>query len=146
MPNKRSIGKPTPPKGNQTAIIPTVVKPSVGISFSFKYFQPDHERFSYASKDMGYVQALLTRLKDLSGWKAQDMLTNRNSALRCNPINWNDTSESGFGLPQEEQLVDPPYQFQISANAHGRVHGFIVDEVFYIVWLDPDHLLYSAKK
>jgi hypothetical protein len=70
---------------------------------------------------------------------------NRSSALRCHPIKWEDTSENGFGLLNEEQLVDTPYQFSISANKHGRVHGFLIDEVFYIVWLDPGHLLYPAK-
>jgi hypothetical protein len=30
-------------------------------------------------------------------------------------------------------------------KAHGRVHGFLIDEIFYIVWLDPEHLLYPAK-
>ncbi len=48
-------------------------------------------------------------------------------------------------MPNEEQLVDIPYQFSLSSNEHGRVHGFFIDEVFYIVWLDPDHLLYPAK-
>jgi len=50
-----------------------------------------------------------------------------------------------FGLPNEEQVVDTPYQFSLSSNEHGRVHGFLIDEVFYIVWLDPDHQLYPAK-
>ncbi|QXE21583.1 hypothetical protein B6N60_00260 [Richelia sinica FACHB-800] len=43
----------------------------------------------------------------------------------------------------EEQLVGQPYQFQLSSNEYGRVHGFFIENVFYIVWLDPDHLLYS---
>jgi hypothetical protein len=59
------------------------------------------------------------------------------------PIKWEDTSENKFGFPNEEQLVDTPYQFSISSNEHGRVHGFFIAEVFYIVWLDPNHLLYS---
>jgi hypothetical protein len=38
-----------------------------------------------------------------------------------------------------------PHQFSLSSNKHGRVHGFFIDEVFYVVWLDADHLLYSGK-
>ena len=29
------------------------------------------------------------------------------------------------------------------ANQHGRVHGILIDEVFYVVWLDPEHRLYQ---
>jgi hypothetical protein len=69
-------------------------------------------------------------------------VTNARS-LRCHSIDWNQTTETGFGLVHEEQLVSQPYQFQLSSNEYGRVHGFFIDNVFYIVWLDPDHLLYS---
>ncbi|MDJ0676493.1 MAG: hypothetical protein QNJ36_14115 [Calothrix sp. MO_167.B42] len=81
----------------------------------------------------------------MSGLTAQELLINRSSSLRCHPINWEHTSENCFGLPDEEQLVDTPYQFSLSSNEHGRVHGFFIDEVFYIVWLDPQHLLYPGK-
>ncbi|KOR37601.1 MULTISPECIES: hypothetical protein [Planktothricoides] len=56
---------------------------------------------------------------------------------------WQDTTEpNGFGIANEEQLVNTPYQFQISANEYGRVHGFFSENVFYAIWLDPDHNLY----
>ncbi|QKQ77934.1 hypothetical protein FBB35_25410 [Nostoc sp. TCL240-02] len=73
------------------------------------------------------------------------LLCKKLGCSRCHPIKWEDTREKAFGLPNEEQLVDIPYQFSISSNEHGRVHGFFIDEIFYIVWLDPDHLLYPAK-
>ncbi|MDZ8257764.1 hypothetical protein [Nostoc sp. ChiQUE01b] len=88
---------------------------------------------------------MVDRLKALSSLTAQELLVNRSSTLRCHPIKWEDISERAFGLPNEEQLVDIPYQFSISSNKHGRVHGFFLDEIFYIVWLDPNHLLYAAK-
>lgn len=114
-----------------------------GISFSYKYFQSNHDKFSAAGKEVDYLTALLERLRDLSSWKAQNLISNRSSGLRCHPIDWNDTTESCFGFSNEEQLVDTPYQFSLSANKHGRVHGFFIDEIFYIVWLDPNHRLYS---
>jgi hypothetical protein len=83
-------------------------------------------------------------LKALSGLSVQEVLRNRSSSLRCHPIKWEDTSEDGFGLPNEDQLVDTPYQFSLSSNEHGRVHVFFIDDVFYIVWLDPQHQLYSG--
>lgn len=121
------------------------LKPPQGISFSFKYYQDNHNKFSCIKKEVSYWLTLLDRLKALSSLTAQEFLADNSPTLRCHPINWKKTSESGFGLPNEEQLVDIPYQFSISSNKHGRVHGFLINETFYIVWLDPDHLLYPAK-
>ena len=123
----------------------TRLKPLQSISFSFKYFQDSHSKFSCNGREVAYWLTLLERLKAISALTAQELLVNRSSSLRCHPIKWEDTSENGFGLPNEEQLVDTPYQFSVSSNEHGRVHGFFIDEVFYIIWLDPNHQLYLAK-
>ena len=125
-------------------IYTAVLKP-VGMSFSFMFFQDNHEKYNCRDREISYWVAFLDRLKNLSSLTALEMMNNRSSALRCHPIDWSRTSESEFGIPNEKQLVNIPYQFSISSNAHGRVHGFFLDEVFYIVWLDPNHLLYSAK-
>jgi hypothetical protein len=140
----KKIRKTQLPNSSKSGIKPTQLIP-VGISFSFKYYQDGHEWFHCREKGASYLLTLLDRLKSLSGLSVRELLTNRSSALRCHPIDWDGTSEAGFGLPNEEQLVDTPYQFSLSANEHGRVHGFFIDEVFYIVWLDPDHLLYPGK-
>lgn len=29
-----------------------------------------------------------------------------------------------FGLPNEDQVIEMPYQVQLSAHEHGRVHVF----------------------
>lgn len=118
-------------KSRDSNIKPTKARINQGISFSFKYYQNRHDKFSCRDKEIAYCLALL------------DRLVNRSKTLRCHPIAWQDTTENGFGLPNEEQLVDTPYQFSLSSNEHGRVHGFFIDNVFYIVWLDPNHLLYS---
>jgi hypothetical protein len=141
---KKKIQKTEVNKTSKAGIQPTKLKPPQGISFSFKYYQDGHSKFSCSEKEVIYWLTLLDRLKALSSLSAQELLVNRSSSLRCHPIKWEDTSESSFGLPNEEQLVDTPYQFSLSSNEHGRVHGFFIGEIFYIVWLDPDHLLYPA--
>ena len=120
----------------------TPIAPYQGLSFSYKFLQTEHPKFSFNNRDSSYLVALLERLRNLSGLTALDLKLNRSSSLRCHPIDWNDTSEECFGIPNEEQLVDTPYQFSVSSNEHGRVHGFFIEEVFYIVWLDPEHQLY----
>ena len=131
-------------RSSNSEIRPTQINPK-GITFSLKFFNDTHDKFCSTDRDPDYWQTLLKRLKDLSGLTALEMMTNNSPALRCHPIAWSDTSEFRFGIPNEEQLVGNPYQFSLSSNAHGRVHGFFINEVFYIVWLDPNHLLYSAK-
>lgn len=140
----KQIKKTKVPKNSKSGIKPIKLKPQ-GIGFSFKYYQSDHDKFSVKGKEPTYWPTLIARLKELSSLSSQELRENRSRALRCHPITWKETSENGFGLPNEEQLVDIPYQFSISSNAYGRVHGFFIDEIFYIVWLDPRHLLYPKK-
>lgn len=51
-------------------------------------------------------------------------------------------SEDCFGIPNEEGIVTEPWQFCILQGQHGRAHGFIMNNVFYIRWFDPEHKLY----
>jgi len=122
-------------------------KPSVEdmVHFSFKHLDLQHKKFSIDTRRAQYFQKLLSRLKDLSGLTRIEFQTNRSSALRAHPITWERTSEKEGFMNLNDQLKEiPPYQFEVSVNEHGRVHGFFVDNIFFIVWFDPDHLLYSG--
>ncbi len=79
--------------------------------------------------------------------KTLEFLQNRSKSLSVNQIEFSDTSEpSGFNI-LDPQLQDcMPYQFEISSNEYGRVHGFMLENIFHIVWFDPDHNLYPKKK
>lgn len=64
-------------------------------------------------------------------------------------IDWKDNriKESCFtNLQQDlmEQIKDDCWQLGIN-NQGFRIHGFFIDNVFYIVWLDPMHNLYHRK-
>ena len=65
------------------------------------------------------------------------------------PIDWNDSQirESSFTCLSEDlmrQIKGECWQLGID-NQGFRIHGFFIENVFYIVWLDPDHLLYKRK-
>lgn len=113
------------------------------VRFSFRYF--DHSGdFSPEGQSEKYLFKFLERLKALSDCKVSELTSNRSSSLRFHPIHWPDTAASeGFSHLNEQLQAAIPYQFAISANAYGRVHGFFIDNVFFIVWLDPNHSLYS---
>ena len=65
------------------------------------------------------------------------------------PIDWKDNKirESGFNCLDSrlmEQIREECWQLGI--NNHGfRIHGFFIENVFYVVWLDPNHELYERK-
>ncbi len=61
--------------------------------------------------------------------------------LRPHKIQWEETTEpEGFNLPPELWEAESR-QFSLSKE-RGRIHGFMYESLFYIVWIDPDHNLY----
>ena len=74
--------------------------------------------------------------------KEKEIGTNK---IASTAIVWEETTEQCFGIPNEKQLVDTPYQlFEISLS-QGRVHRFFIENIVYIVWFDPEHKLYQHK-
>jgi hypothetical protein len=73
--------------------------------------------------------------------------TARSHALRLHRIEFGDrrVSVRTFGVPGRPQVDRDAWQFSLSANEHGRVHGFLVRDTFYVRWLDPEHNLYSSN-
>lgn len=69
----------------------------------------------------------------------------RSGTLRVHPIDFADerVSVDGFGIRGDIDADELAWQFALSANEHGRVHGFLVDDTFFVRWLDPEHNLYS---
>jgi hypothetical protein len=131
-------------KKPQSKIVPSQPKPPASLGFSFKYLQTQNEKFSVRDRPPNYFIAFLERLRDLSTLTAQKVKMNRSQSLRCHPIKWRETTEPNrFGIPNEKELVTIPYQFSLSTNDRPRVHGFFIEDVFYIVWLDPNHNLYQ---
>jgi hypothetical protein len=105
VPKKKKIKKTLIPPNGSSRIKVTKLSQPQGISFSFKYLDLHHPKFNCNGKDGGYWQTLMARLKDLSALTALELLRNRHRSLRCHPIDWKNTSEEGFGIPNEEQDV-----------------------------------------
>jgi hypothetical protein len=117
------------------------------ISFSFRHVDQTHKKFHYSKREPAYFCKVIERLSALCSFTVQEFHAERSAAIRAHAIAWEGTSEpTGFTHLNEQLRSSTPFQFAVSANLHGRIHGFFVDHVFFIVWLDPDHCLYSAKK
>ena len=120
---------------------PTPVDLFERLSFSFKFLKRA-TKFNYSNREPKYYIKLIERLKVLSDYKASELKKSIDKELRFHPINWSRASEKSFGIPKEDEIAGEPHQFNISKDAHGRVHGFLIGAIFYIVWFDPGHKLF----
>jgi len=110
---------------------------------SFKYFDDSHPKFPVAQSADRYLISFLVRLKHLCGRRAIELHLDGSTAVRWHPINWDETSEvNGFTQLPESLRQQRAYQFSVSQTEYGRVHGFLIDRTFFVVWLDRNHSLY----
>lgn len=118
------------------------------LNFSFKYLDLNNKKFKIPDNNNSYYEKLFERKKRLSEFTIKQLRNNHSDSLRFHSIDFKskNVSENGFGINSLEDIDQNSYQFQISSNEHGRVHGFLIDTTFYIVWFDKDHKLYSSKK
>lgn len=118
------------------------------IAFSFKYLDlTGNDKFTVGRCGDGYFPKFIDRLVALSKYTIRELLQATSHALRFHSHDWSRTTEpNGFRLPNTQIQDLQGWQFQVSANEHGRVHGFIIDRTFYLVWIDPEHLLYAGKR
>lgn len=116
------------------------------IIFSFKYLDSNDSDFQFNRQQAAYYVSIIDRLKNICCIKTSEFTSIQGRrSLRIHRINWGDTNvtKNGFGIPQRTELDDDAWQFSISVNAHGRVHGALVDNILFIRWLDPDHNLFE---
>jgi hypothetical protein len=141
MGSRRRI--PNPQREHPT--LPVRVPPEDTLRFSFKYLDADHRDFQFEAQETAYFLKLLARLQALSSLRLTDLWQSRqHHALRWHPIEWSRTTQKqGFPRTVPEEAQANAWQFSITANEHGRVHGFLVESTFFVVWLDPLHRLYS---
>lgn len=114
------------------------------IAYSYKYLDLNHKKFNLESSeiDKGYFIKLKERFKKLSDINYKEFTSGKYThSCHSHDIKWEKTTEINFGISGEEQIVDIPWQFSISVNEYGRVHGFFIDNIFFIVWLDYYHRL-----
>lgn len=124
--------------------IPDPSRPQdVPLRFSFKHVTFDNPKFGPQRCRQGYIEQFLLRLRDISTMTVGEFRTNKSKALRVHRHDFAGTTEpSGFTTLNEQLRAKEAWQFQLTSNEHGRVHGMLVNDTFYVIWIDPDHELY----
>lgn len=143
--NKYASIRKNPVPISSSHIPPAAVPPDEFLKLSFKHLDLlGNEKFSLKLCGKGYLDKFLNRLKDVCGISVSDFRANKSKSLRSHRISWAETSEKqGFMSLNSQLRASEAWQFEITANEHGRVHGILLDNVFYLVWIDPCHKLYS---
>jgi len=111
------------------------------ISFSYKHLR-DQEPFPLENCTAEWLRRFLSKLRDYSSWRPGEVFT-RASGQYCHPIDWSETTVPDGFPSMSEEIQDSAWQLGIT-KSEGRFHGFFVGTVFYVVWLDPDHVLYPS--
>lgn len=115
--------------------------------FSWRFFDRFNEMFNMGNTERSWFISLLDAFKSLSSMTVMEFRQQASRrGLRVHSHNWKKATAK-FNFPESffEQHQDDCLQFSIS-KANGRVHGFLIDNIFYIVWLDPDHNLYPTRE
>jgi len=139
-------GEDIPPLLNPATRIPTVEIPRGEelLQFSFRHIDLENEKFSVSECPLEFFRLLMETIKTFSNWTIDDFQDQNNKDHR-HIIDFRQTTEPhGFS-----NVVDPDqfdyheaWQFQLSQTELWRVHGILVDNTFFVIWLDPKHQLY----
>tara|TARA_R110000796_G_scaffold64260_4_gene148922 strand:+ start:10875 stop:11318 length:444 start_codon:yes stop_codon:yes gene_type:complete len=117
------------------------------LKFSFRFFDPSDKEVCPETFKEGYTQTLMQRLRDLSRFTVKEFRTTNHKSVRGHKIDWGKTARpDGFTNLNEQFQMCEPWQFQLTANEHGRVHGVFVGGCFYVIWLDHHHAVYPKRK
>jgi hypothetical protein len=146
MPRSRHNGIIRNPVPISSAHIPTAsVPPDELLKFSFKHLDLiSNQKFSLKLCGDGYLDKFLNRLRDVCGVTVSEFRAGTSTSLRAHQITWDETSEKhGFMCLNSQLRGLEAWQFGITRNKHGRVHGILLGNVFYVVWIDPCHKLYD---
>jgi hypothetical protein len=137
------MNKPRP--GGERILIPDPHLPPEQklIQFSFKHLDFSHSKFLPQDCPTEFWIALAHRLKGYS-YLSLEIFLEQNNPDRRHVIDFRETTEpNGFTSLDLEQLsYEEPWQFDLGTFTPWRVHGTLIDEMFYIIWLDHSHRLY----
>jgi hypothetical protein len=126
---------------------PALEPDGIRLVFSFKHLDLTHPKFQLDDCTAAYLRALLLQIKTYSEYTVEQFQNiNHDDSRHWNY--WCDTTETdGFSNISEEIQDEYAWQFavfpksRVASERKWRAHGMLVDNVFYIVWLDPDHNL-----
>jgi hypothetical protein len=124
------------------------------VKFSFKHLDTTNEKYAVQKCCIDFFSNLVRSLTRYSKFTVDEFREQNNEDGRHCHYFANTSEPNGFvclndpdGLEMEEawQIRLCP-STQVPPASGWRVHGILLADVFYVVWLDYDHALYSNPK
>lgn len=112
------------------------------IIFSFRLLELTHRYFNLGGTCIKWFNNVFAKLQDISSITKNELLFEKKDIFRPHPIKWEDVDQK-FPFSGLEQLECRQISF---GKGLGRMHGIMIGNVFYIVWLDPHHNLYPCQQ
>ncbi|MEM9216869.1 MAG: hypothetical protein AAGD25_21280 [Cyanobacteria bacterium P01_F01_bin.150] len=136
------------------------------LKVSFEYIDWKTEEFFFHGMEVKYYQKVFACICELSQCREREIVEQTHPSLSPKSI-FNSASSTKKSFPESviSQIKDKLYvqtrdeetsksqaieiasrAFEISLSKnYGRIHGFIWNKTFHIVWFDPAHNLYPMK-
>jgi len=111
------------------------------IIFSFSYVDFENKNFQMPENRPEYFAEVISRFREICRLTLNQFRVECAKGLHCHAIRWSTATEKGFKNISLELQEAEDFQFSISKVKYGRIHGVLLDNIFYIVWFDPDHKL-----
>ena len=111
------------------------------IIFSFKYLDFTNKKFQFPKNKPNYFITMIKRFQSICCLTLNQFKVDCSESIHSHSIDWKTVTENRFkNLPRQLQDGED-YQFSISQVKYGRIHGILLDNIFYIVWFDHAHKL-----
>ncbi len=135
------------------------------LKISFKFIDWESEEFFIHGLTQKYYELLFDAFNDIQKSTADEIKQQTHPRLMPKFINWQgDSTITRSSFPdkiknslrpqsgndenelqkQYEEMTRDSFELRV-AKGYGRIHGFIFDNTFYLVWFDPAHNLFPGR-
>ena len=114
------------------------------IIFSFRFLDFSHPAFNLGGICEKWYPELFNMLSNVSNLNRHELIITHEKIYRCHNHNW-DNLDYRFNFDDEFLNQVDCRQIRIS-KSKGGIHGFLIGNTFYVVWIDPHHNLYPDEK
>lgn len=122
------------------------VRSSEKLTFSFSFFHRENKYFNLGEVIDNWFIDLLNFLEELSNLTWIEILTTHKSKYDAHGYDGNynvDIFNHLYNIFNNGYQQFQCYQIRIN-KGKGRVHGFLIGNTYYIIWLDPNHNMYNS--
>ncbi len=144
----KAIPEAKPPKNNVVGTLSRLTEENAGeienrkIKISFEFFDSKNKYFSLGDIEIEWFSDLFEELKELSKITKKQLFTEYKKKYKPHPYN----NEKALNY-KDEYLTNPQYdgvQIRLDKSS-GRIHGFFIENVYYIRFLDRRHNMYNSE-